>query len=460
MTRPRLTILALLSVAAVVTTDSHASQPYRAVRSKAVRDLQSDYTQAMQALGDEQAAKAYQARIKAIDRLAADITRRLRQSRTVLLDELLSKADPDTTAPAKPRHHRRNQPVRRASNVRGDDVWAEHQAAFGQLPAAEDPRAEWLAIRRYHDAVLGAALAHIYEQGRVATAVGGQSLADVAEMCFVLPLLAIPDSQWTLAAVQELPAWLRTDDSNRVLERFALRLGRFQTAHVLAQTRDAKKTASDIAPYLEQSANALTREKAYSAAAGCWRKLIEVAEHRRDANAAVDARFRLAELLGDIGQPALAADEVDPVIRKESSPAVRGKAVMLRLKYLYEAGRAEDVVRDGQAAAEDAHCRLYRPQILYITWVAHRQQSDAEAAAKVKRTFLKDYPRHVLGADMYFADAMSQLAASRYDEAARLLEIVEYRYPESRLGPKVVEIRKRLQSRTSTLTAQEDQTPD
>ena len=46
---------------------------------------------------------------------------------------------------------------------------------------------------------------------------------------------------------------------------------------------------------------------------------------------------------------------------------------------------------------------------------------------------------------MYFSSAMTALASSDYAEAARLLEIVQYRYPESRLQTKVRKIQKRLQ---------------
>ena len=55
-----------------------------------------------------------------------------------------------------------------------------------------------------------------------------------------------------------------------------------------------------------------------------------------------------------------------------------------------------------------------------------------------------------LAADMYFSSAMTALASSDYSEAARLLEIVQYRYPESRLQGRVSQIQLRLQKAIDT----------
>ena len=48
-------------------------------------------------------------------------------------------------------------------------------------------------------------------------------------------------------------------------------------------------------------------------------------------------------------------------------------------------------------------------------------------------------------ADIYFASAMTALAASDYDQALRMIEIIEYRYPQSRIINKVKQIKQRLE---------------
>ena len=46
---------------------------------------------------------------------------------------------------------------------------------------------------------------------------------------------------------------------------------------------------------------------------------------------------------------------------------------------------------------------------------------------------------------MYFASAMTAMASGDYEEADRLLEIVEYNYPSSRILQRVKGIRNRLE---------------
>ena len=117
---------------------------------------------------------------------------------------------------------------------------------------------------------------------------------------------------------------------------------------------------------------------------------------------------------------------------------------MLTLKYLYEAKQFDQVAKESAKYRADTRSEAYLPQILYISWVTHRREGNAETAEKLQEMFLKKFPQHPLGADMHFSSAMSALANGNYAEALRLLEIVEYRYPKSRIASKVKKLQERL----------------
>lgn len=439
---------------AIVAGPSHAlaAETYPSMRRRAVAPVQADFDALVSARADHPAVRAHVARIGQVDRLVDELAAKLSRSRASLLDDMLGEIDGlAAPKPAKQPRRRRQKgppPVKRAAGIRGDDVLTEYAPHFA---TPIDPRglteAEQEVIERYAGAVMQAAADHVFELGRIATAVSGESVADVAELCAVIPLLQHRDEQWTPETADRLPKWLMETDSARVIERFALRTARYTAAFSVASAADRQAAERSMDEYLVQAANALTRDQVYTSAVGCWQQLIARADQQGDADAGVSYRFQLAELLADTGQPQLAAEHVSTIVDLGPAPKTYGKAAMLRLKYLYEAGKIDDVVAQGPRLADTPACRFYRPQILYVTWVALRRQNDAAGAKSIQDRFIEDYPRHVLGADMYFATAMAELAASNYDEASRLLEIVEYRYPQSRLHAKVAEIQKRLRSR-------------
>src|SRR4051794_39939276 len=114
---------------------------------------------------------------------------------------------------------------------------------------------------------------------------------------------------------------------------------------------------------------------------------------------------------------------------------------MLRLKYLYVAHRFRDAAREAATYDADKRCKPYLPQILYLEWLTLRRLDRASDAKRAQATFFERFPENPLGADMYFADAMTAVAASDYDEALRQLEMIEARYATSKLIPRVKEIR-------------------
>ena len=136
--------------------------------------------------------------------------------------------------------------------------------------------------------------------------------------------------------------------------------------------------------------------------------------------------------------------EVKRLLESCPASADRGKGVLMRLKYLYEAKQFDTLIQEAPAYESDDLCKPYLPQIFYLRWVSYRQLNQPQDAQKIQDAFLTRFPEHPLGADMHFASAVTALAASNYPEAQRLLDIIPYRYPQSKLLPKVKDMQKRL----------------
>ncbi|MEO1236723.1 MAG: hypothetical protein AAFX76_08045 [Planctomycetota bacterium] len=366
------------------------------------------------------------------------------------------------------------------TTLTADQLLVRYQPAFAQPLSTGGLTTEELdMMRRLYDHRLRRAGDRIAERGRAAAAAHPEDAAKAIAFSLVVPLLHVPDADWNAGQVSQLPAWLRQPELLTQLEETALRLHRPLTAWSFARAvaedtpagSESGRGEANAADYLRETSARLLRSDRYDDAVACLRGLLGQLSDR-DAVEAVETRFKLAEVLADIGEPAEAAETLRPLIggltsdgsatsqRAATTSGVSGtsgvswgggggKAVMMSLKYLYEAEDFEGLFALSDRYRDDEAVGGFRPQVLYITWVAARRTDRPHLAKTVRQSFLGGYAAHPLAADIYFAEAMEALARSDYDEAQRLLEYVVYRYPESRLIPRVEEIRKRLTGQTS-----------
>jgi hypothetical protein len=196
--------------------------------------------------------------------------------------------------------------------------------------------------------------------------------------------------------------------------------------------------------YFRNTASRLLAARDYLGAVHCLRAGAALAEADGKADLAVDLRYQLAEVYEKTSHPELAAEEVKQLLGRKLPDAQYGKGAMLRLKYLYAAGQHAAIPAEAAAYAADPRCSGYLPQVLYIHWITLRRLDRQEEAKRVQAKFLEAYPDNPLGADMLFANALAALAASDYEGAVRILDVIEARYPDSKLLQRVKEIRGRL----------------
>jgi tetratricopeptide (TPR) repeat protein len=185
-------------------------------------------------------------------------------------------------------------------------------------------------------------------------------------------------------------------------------------------------------------------DREYHAGIHCLKVGIELAEQEKREEQAIDLHLQLADVLNNAGHAPLAAEEIKQTLDKYVKSSEYGKVATLRLKYLYEAGQFDKILEEAPTYQADERCKPYLPQIIYISWVAHRRENKLAEADKLQKDFLEKFPEHPLAADLYFAAAMTALAKSDYEEASRLLEIIQYRYPKSKIIDKAKQIQERL----------------
>jgi hypothetical protein len=233
-----------------------------------------------------------------------------------------------------------------------------------------------------------------------------------------------------------------------MIESFALSVKRPLAAYQFAlfQKSAIDKAGRTLPPidYLRAAAGKLTAASEYHAAIHCLKIAIDLSDTAGRAEDAVALHLQRAEVLSNIGHPKLAAEEAKSLLLKYAESPSFGRAAMLRLKYLYEAEQLQSIAEEAPKYAEDRRAVTHLPQILYIHWQTLRRLDRGDDMKKIQNLFLSRFPEHPLGADMYFASAMNALAAFNYQEAARMLDVIEYRYPKSKIVPKVKEIQGRL----------------
>jgi tetratricopeptide (TPR) repeat protein len=396
-----------------------------------------EYAQVIAARGNDPTIKAFRERCETIAEVSETLQARLRTAGTASMDGIAADGIGARTAADRTRH-----------TVAAWQVLAQYADEFGtELPRPQVSRQELDVLLRHYNATIAAAQAEVFRRARLVVSVERAVAAEVVPLCLVLPFLHVPDNAWTGAHVEALPEWSRTPEIRAVLEQFCLSAGRPRTAYVFATCRsrgEPENVNTSLPLYLSRAAEKLISGKEFQAALPCLRAGIESAEADGAAECAETLRFRLAELLNNLGHPHLAAEQLKDLIGKYPETSMFGEAVTLRMKCLYESQQFSAVVSAVPHDTEDERLRKHVPEILYVLWVTHRRLDQAAEAAKVQEMFLKKFPRHPLGADMYFASAMSALVASKPADAVQLLEALEHRYPTSKLIPKAHELQRQL----------------
>ena len=321
---------------------------------------------------------------------------------------------------------------------------AEYRLAFETPISAEvfSNEEQLILIKLYEDTVISFRRI-ISNRGRSIVAAYPQHAMRAMSLSLVLPMLHIPDDQWRSEDVEDLPAWILKRVHLDLLEDFALRAGRPLTAYSFhIKSRD--ETQIDRLSYLKLTADRMTREQRFEEAIVCLTVVVELYQTNNDHKNWIESIFRLSQILDDTGRSAEASEWITELLSEQFSDEVYSRALICHLKYLYNDEQYQAILEISKTHDSSSRVAGYQPQIMYITWVSARRLGADVVAASTQKEFLERFPRHVLGADLYFDQAMQSLAQSDYSEAERVLSYILYRYPQSRLISRIERIQRQL----------------
>ena len=433
-----LSCIVLLMTCNTLSTD--IDQDFADYKREALAPYKTEFEKIKEAHKDDPDLVKFCERIDLIDEITAGLIERFQSIRASSLDNLLNDivAMPRQAPIAEIQEH----------TMSAEEMLMEYQDKFSvglSVPTLTKPEIE--TLRDYYDVTARTAGRYIAKRGKVIEGIDPVNAIDVLELCLVIPFLHVPDENWSQLEIQYLPKWMKTNENLQKIELFTLRLKRPFTAYkFVASKRPMLGAQNSIAylNYLKSAARKVINNRDYHAGIHCLRMAIELAETENKHDESLSLGFQLAKVISNAGHLRLAADQMKGLLEKYPKSNRYGEAAMLRMKYLYEVGMYSQILAEAEGYQQDKRCSSYLPQILYISWVTHRREDLSDQADELQKLFLERFADHPLGADMYFASAMTALAASDYDEAARLLEIIQYRYPKSRIIKKTREIQKRI----------------
>ncbi len=440
--RKLLWITNILILLIVTTCSADQIGSYQNFKQNVLGPLANRYDQIVAAHKDDGALETFLHRINLIDTIAHLLVESFESTRSDSLDSLLGDiADaPDAHRTSSPTH-----------TIEAREILSEYTSHFGEtISFSSLTKEEITFLRNYYDTLAKMAGKFIAQRGKMVSAINKQSGVDVLELCMVMPFLHLSDQQWAAENIKALPEWMKTEENISALERFSLQVRRPITAYQFSlfnKKSGANNKARELTypDYLLAAAESLIKHSDYHVAIHCIRIGIEQAEQAKKQETAVKLHFRLGDLLSNMGHPDLAAKEMLQLMELYPKCSDWGKAALLRVIYLYKVGDFKTVASEADKYKSDRRCNDYLAQILYVSWVTHHKRlNDLETAQKLQQQFLKQYSEHPLGADMYLTSAMTAMASGDYEEADRLLEIVEYNYPKSRIQQKAKNLREQL----------------
>jgi hypothetical protein len=453
-----------------------AAEDYATARKKALEPTEKEFAAILAAHPGDAALGQLRERLTVIEWTTDSVLRRLETVRSSSVDKLIQH-------PAAPAASGKATSAMGAADIL-QDVAGDFAA---ELPAPGVSDREREVLVRHYESAVAAAVSYVARRAGTVAGLDDRAAAEAAQLSLVLPFLTVPDPAWNERDVAALPEWVRKPKPLAVAESFALSVNRPQSAYqfaLFARKFSDKPTETAAPPtpieYYRRTAARLVEARDYAGAIRCLRAGIRLAEAgdgsgagktpaagiapkvakkpeattkpeaaADSANKQTDAaalREQLAAAYEATGHPELAAEEMKQQMKADLSAEQYGRSALLRLKYLYASDKLKEIPPEALAYRSDRRCETVLPQILYIEWSTLRRLDRQEEAKRVQATFLERFPDNVLGADMYFANAVTALAASDHEEAVRQLDIIEARYPQSKLVPRAKEIRGRLES--------------
>ena len=443
----RVLVIAVATVCAAASGSRAADRgSYEDSKRQQCGALEGEFQDVMKKVSKEAVRRTASERLERIDELVARLDKTLGAMESASLDGILGNVVEEAGPP---------RPKGAATLYAAIDLLEDFKPDLAEpIRLQETPQEDAGIVQRYWDARMRAAESHVRNRAELIYAAGAEGGSGLVELSVVLTFLRIPDAQWSSQDVAAMPQWLKERDKIERIEQLAISDLRVRTAyecfrHARGDKEHAADTWQKYGEYLQAvGENRIARDNVHIGI-HFLRVAAELAGSRGDPGGEAKVRWRLSEVYDEFGHKDLAALECKTVLDKYPKCEGRAKVVMRRLVLLAGAGEFETIRQEAAAYSDEPALKPLRPNILYVLWVAHRKREDAVAADALYRRFLEEYPQCDLCADMMFAAAMETLAKGDYEQTARFLEMIEYRYPKSKMVQRARSIRSRLQGTSS-----------
>lgn len=262
-------------------------------------------------------------------------------------------------------------------------------------------------------------------------------------------LLYNSDSNWTDAVSNQQPEWMRTKDLALVAERYCIYLKRFRTAYSLNKTLLAPPTTQQAAQqtflaYLEFTSRERLAQKDVTGAYQCAKAALKEADDSKNVKAQVQLNLLIAEIQSLAGNHQIAAGQAKIALTQATEREDRLRAMLLRLKFLFQAAQYEDLLADVHSFKADASAKVIMDRILYLEWITLIRINKDQDAKTIGDKLVKDYPQSQFTSEIHYHNAIQFLVQGKYDDASKELEIVELRYPDSSAAKQAKDMRAKL----------------
>ena len=444
----RVVVIAVATVCAASSGSRAADRgSYEDSKKQQCGAIEEEFQDVMKKLSKEAVRRTISERLERIDELAARLDKMLGAMESASLEGILGNVVGEAGPP---------QPKGETTLYVAIDLLEDFKPDLTEpIRLQEMLKEDAEIVQRYCDARMRAAESHVRNRAELVYAAGDEGNSGLAELSVLLTFLRIPDAQWSSQDAAMLPQWLKERDKIEKIEQFAISDLRARTAYECFRYArgDDKEPATDTwqkrSGYLQAvGENRITRDNVHIGVR-FLKAAAELAGSHGDPGGEAKVRYRLSQVYDQFGHKDLAAQECKTILDKYPEYEERPKIVMRRLVLLAGAGEYETIRQEATAYADEPALKTFRPNVLYVLWVAHRKREDTVAAEALYRRFVEEYPRCDLCADMMFAAAMEALAKGDYEQASRFLETIEYRYPKSKMVQRARSIRSRLEGAPS-----------
>jgi hypothetical protein len=151
-----------------------------------------------------------------------------------------------------------------------------------------------------------------------------------------------------------------------------------------------------------------------------------------DPDAVLGLELDVLQLWRDSGNYTLAAGQAKNIFESYPDRSEYAKAKMLYYHALAVDKADDTILTDIDETIRDDRCRRYKPQLIYLKWVALRRKQDQQARlAAVENELLKEYGHDPIVAPIMLARATDRLADQDYAGAREVLANLVETFPST-----------------------------